>query len=240
MEKLGVIGGLGPAATACFMTRVIEFTDVSRDQDHLDITILNRPQIPDRTAFLLGEPGAESFVPPMNEAALQLEELGCTVLGTPCNTAHACLADISEGLENARFVNMLTETSRAMDMLGCKTVGVLATDGTCAAHVYDDALAAEGIIAVWPDDEHQSQVMEMIFDQVKAGFPIDEKMMGDVCLHMAEKGCDGVVLGCTELSIGSDTRAKVPIPVISALDVLAWACVRECGAPVKDLFEMAR
>lgn len=240
MEKLGVIGGLGPAATARFLMRIVDFTDVSRDQDHLDVTILNRPQTPDRTAYILGEPGAENFVPPMHESAVTLEEMGCTVLSIPCNTAHAGLAEIAEGLHEARFVSMLAETSRAFRELGCKKVGVLATDGTRASKVYDAALAAEDIEADWPDEPYQRTVMEMIFGQVKAGFPIDEEMMKNACLHMADKGCDGVVLACTELTIADATRAQIPVPVVSALDVLAWACVRECGAPVKDLFAMVR
>ena len=54
-KKLGIIGGLGPAATASLFMRIIDHTDAKTDQDHLDITILNRPQIPDRTAFILGK-----------------------------------------------------------------------------------------------------------------------------------------------------------------------------------------
>ena len=46
-KKLGIIGGLGPAATATLFARVIDLTEAETDQDHLDITILTRPQTPD-------------------------------------------------------------------------------------------------------------------------------------------------------------------------------------------------
>ena len=58
MEKLGIIGGMGPAATARLLSRIVELTAADRDQDHLDVTVLNRPSVPDRTAFLLGRPDA--------------------------------------------------------------------------------------------------------------------------------------------------------------------------------------
>ena len=69
LKKLGIIGGLGPAATASLFMRIIEHTDAATDQDHIDITILNRPQIPDRTAYILGK-SDESYVPAVREAAL--------------------------------------------------------------------------------------------------------------------------------------------------------------------------
>ena len=79
-KKLGVIGGVGPLATALFFQRVVEYTKVASDQEHLDIDILNRPGIPNRTDYLLGLEGAPSFVPPMREAALQLARAGVEVV----------------------------------------------------------------------------------------------------------------------------------------------------------------
>ena len=237
-KKLGVIGGVGPAATALFFQRVVEYTNAATDQQHLDIDIVNRPGIPDRTDFLLGKPGAPSFVPPMNEAALQLEAMGCEVLSTPCNTAHAQLSAIAQGLTSAHFVNMLEETAAFVKRLGVTKCAVLATDGTLATQVYDRALERFGIAAQAPDERGQKLVMEVIYDQVKAGNPIDTPAFCELCATMAEKGCNGIILGCTELSL-------VPVPayvsgaaVVDALNVLAWRCVQECGASAKDLMKL--
>ena len=48
-------------------------------------------------------------------------------------------------------------------------------------------------------------------------------------------GCDGIVLGCTELSAVGCAPIVAGAAVVDALDVLAWRCVRECGAPARDL-----
>ena len=235
MEKLGIIGGLGPAATARLMTRIVDFTDAARDQDHLDITVLNRPWIPDRTAYLLGRPGARSFIEPMQQAALELEEAGCGVLCTPCNTAHSRLDDIAAPLAAARFARMPQETAYFAARLGCARVAVLATDGTRATGVYDRALQAAGLEAVWPDAQTQREVMSIIYDEVKAGRAGGPEHVEAVCSALIAQGCDGIILGCTELSVVNCPRRLAGMPVVDALDVLAWRCVQECGAPARDL-----
>lgn len=235
MEKLGIIGGLGPAATARLFAQIVAYTDAQRDQDHLDITILNRPSIPDRTAYLLGKPGAASFVEPMQQAALELEAAGCAVLATPCNTAHARLAAIAAPLGHARFVSMPAETARFAAKLGCRRVGILATDGALSAGVYQDACAAAGIEAAVPASDVQADVMRIIYDDVKAGRPADPVRVASVCDAMIDAGCDGLVLGCTELSLLGLPRRVRGVPVVDALDVLAWRCVGECGGRARDL-----
>ena len=237
-KKLGVIGGVGPLATALFFQRVVEYTKAASDQEHLDVDILNRPGIPNRTEYLLGMEGAPSFVPPMAEAAAQLQDMGCQVLSTPCNTAHAELDAIAEGLTSAYFVNMLEETAAFVKQLGVTKCAVLATDGTIATHVYRDALAACGVEAVAPEAEDQKLVMSIIYDQVKAGIAADAEGFAALCRKMVAAGCDGIILGCTELSC-----VPVPVrcdgaPIVDALNVLAWRCVQECGAPDHNLMEM--
>lgn len=235
MEKLGILGGMGPAATARLFARVVDFTDAARDQDHLDITVLNRPSVPDRTAYLLKTPGAQPFAPVLGDMARTLEGMGCTVLGMPCNTAHSKVEEISSGLLHARMVNMPRETARfAARALGCTHVGVLATDGTLFSGVFQRAFEEAGLQIEYPSDAFQKRVMGIIYDYVKAARPVPEGLLESVFDHLCEHGCDGFVLGCTELSLlGAPVRYSGH-PVIDALDVLAWRCVQECGAPARD------
>ncbi|WP_165171172.1 aspartate/glutamate racemase family protein [Adlercreutzia sp. ZJ242] len=233
MEKLGIIGGLGPAATARLMTRVVEFTDAQRDQDHLDVTVLCRPQIPDRTAYLLGVPGARSFVEPMRQAACELEAAGCTVLATPCNTSHARLEDIAAPLTRARFVPMPDASARLLARGGARRVGVLATDGTMQTGVYARALAAEGLELAPLSPDEQRAVMEVIYDRVKRGDVPGPESLTPLVEALAERCCDGVVLGCTELSVLGMPPCVAGVPVVDALDVLAASCVVACGASLR-------
>lgn len=240
MERLGIIGGLGPAATARLFAQIVAYTDAACDQEHLDVTILNRPRIPDRTAYLLGKPGARSFVEPMQEAARELEAAGCSVLATPCNTAHARLDAIASQLVSARFVDMPASAAEFARELGCSRVGVLATDGALATGVYQRALDAAGVESVLPDEAVQAKVMSIIYDDVKAGRAADGRKVDAVCAALADAGCDGIMLGCTELSLLGLPRRRAAVRIVDALDVLAWKCIAECGAKARDLNEEYR
>ncbi len=231
-KKLGIIGGLGPAATATLFSRVIDLTEAASDQDHLDITILNRPQTPDRTAYILGK-SDQSYLPPLHEAALELESLGCEVLATACVTGHYRSEEWTAGLKAAHLVHMPRETARYLALAGKRRVGIMATDGTGHAHVLQDALEAEGLEAVLPDAENQAKVMSIIYDDVKRGRPANMRAFDEVSAYLREQGCDSVVLGCTELSVINAPAKSHGMVVVDAMEVLAVRSVQECGATVK-------
>lgn len=235
MEKLGVLGGLGPAATARLLARVVHYTQADCDQQHLNAVVFNQPSIPDRTAYLLGHLGAQSFVEPMRDLACRLESLGCTVLATPCNTAHARLNDIAAGLTSAHFVHMPHEAAKFAHALGCMRVGILATDGSLEVGIHQQALAEQGIEAVTPEFEAQKMIMSVIYDEIKAGKPVSIEGVMQVLASLQNAGCDAVILGCTELSLLDLQRRLCDMVIIDALDVLAWRCVQECGASASDL-----
>lgn len=236
MEKLGIIGGMGPAATARLFSRIIDFTDVESDQEHIDITIINRPSIPDRTAFLLGN-SDESFVPHLKEIALKLEDMGCGVLALPCNTSHALIDEIEDVLTESRIVNMPLSSMLFASSLGCENVGVLATDGTIRTEVFQRSADASGIGSSIPSYGAQEMVMDIIYKWVKAGTIPDAVLLESIFEDLEAKDCDAFVLGCTELSLIDVPALWKDIPIIDALDVLAWKCVQECGYDSKDLRE---
>src|SRR4029453_14388367 len=84
---LGVMGGMGPAATAEFLRRLIEATPAGRDQDHLHVLVDNDPSVPDRTAALLGQ--GPDPTPYLVTMAMRLSAAGAEFLVMPCNTASA-------------------------------------------------------------------------------------------------------------------------------------------------------
>lgn len=232
LKKLGIIGGLGPAATARLFSRIVELTDAATDQDHLDITILNRPQIPDRTAYILGE-SDRSYIPAVRDAALELESLGCEVLCMPCVTGHHGFSEAFGCLTKASVLHMPNETARYLARQGRRTVGVMATDGTGRARVLQDALEAQGLTPVFPAPQFQAKVMSIIYDDVKAGRPADMRAFDEVCAHLRERGCDSAVLGCTELSVIDAPEEAHGIIIADAMEVLAQCAVEACGARVR-------
>ncbi|WP_341211453.1 amino acid racemase [uncultured Limimaricola sp.] len=228
--RLGVVGGVGPAATVDFMDKVVRRTQASRDQDHIKMVVEQNPQIPDRTAHLLGE--GEDPTIPLYATCKRLEAEGANAIAIPCNTAHAFVARIQQHL-NIPIINMPTQTAVHIRATypDVTRVGLLATAGTVRSAVYRDALDAVGLTLILPDAETQTGVMEAIYGShgVKAGFTTG-RCRDDLLAaiqHISDKGAEAVILGCTELPlIAPSGSASVGLPILlDPTDILARKCV---------------
>jgi aspartate racemase len=236
--KVGVIGGVGPAATVDFMDKIVRNTPAQRDQDHVRMTVEHDPQIPDRTEHLVGD-GPDPTVA-LYAAAKRLEAADADLIAIPCNTAHAFVERIQPYLA-IPIVNMLHETVRhAAARFGASApVGLLATDGTIASRVYHDAARAAGLRLLTPDAAHQARVMEAIYGPagVKAGHTTGDcrdALMAAIA-HLAGRGAAAVILGCTELPLiqPADEALVVGgrrVAVLDPTDLLARACVAQAAA----------
>ena len=232
--RLGVIGGLGPMATANYLELVIRMTDAKRDQEHPEIIILNIPSIPDRTAYILGR-SRENPLPPMVELGKQMKSLGATVLATPCMTAHyfhEALQD-STGLPLIHGIRCTAQTLRDA---GVKKVGLMATDGTVQSGIFQRQVEELGMELVLPDENGQRGVMTLIYDQVKAGLEPDMALFAAIRDELRAKGAQAVVLGCTELSL-LKKQQDLGRGVLDALEVLAKESVLACGKQVKPDYQ---
>ena len=107
-KVVGILGGIGPEATAELFRRVIKATPVQIEQEHLRIIIDNNPQIPDRTLAILGK--GESPLKELIKTALNLERAGIEIIAIPCNTAHYYLDDLRKSV-HVPVMDMLTETA---------------------------------------------------------------------------------------------------------------------------------
>ncbi len=226
MKKLGIIGGLGPMATAYFMRRIIEMTDAATDQENIEMVVYNTPSIPDRTGFILGK-SKESPLPKIVELANQLERQNVDYIAVPCITAHFFHHDIAKSV----FVpvsNGIQEAGEYLSRRGIKKVGIMATDGTAQTKLFDSVFKDFGIECIYPDPECQKLTMSIIYDDVKAGKPVDMEEFEVVKTQLLEKGAQVVILGCTELSIVKRDN-NVGDNVLDIIDVLAQDCVKKCA-----------
>lgn len=230
---LGVIGGLGPLASAYFMRLVTEMTDAVKDQDHIEILLHSMPQIPDRTKYIIGE-SQDSPLPQMLEAGHGLLRGGATVIAIPCITAHF----FQRTLENELGVTVLNAIEDACELVkeaGIKKVGIMATDGTVKSGLFQKVFEKQGVACVIPSAGEQKNVMSIIYGYVKAGLPIPAELFMSVTNELFENGAEVVLLGCTELSIMKRDNPKLFMnenrdeKYLDVLEVLARSSVKACG-----------
>ncbi len=229
-KTLGIIGGMGPMATAYLLQLIIEMTDAKTDQEHLDVIVFDRPSVPDRTAYILDNKNP-SPLPSLLATARTLEGLGAGCLCAPCVTSHYFYKELSEGV-SVPFVNMLAETAAELHKYGKKKVGILATTGTVRTGLFQAALKGLGLSAVLPSEKGQALTMSIIYDEIKAGKPPSGEKLAQVTGELLSAGCDSLVLGCTELSLIKKAMA-LPPGCLDALEVLAKRCVTACGGALK-------
>lgn len=232
--RLGVIGGLGPMATAYYLELVIRMTDVKRDQDHPEIIIANIPSIPDRTAFILGE-SQDDPLSPMLEIGNQLKNMGATVVATPCITAHYFHEALQDGI-GLPLIHAIRSTAEVLRGAGVRKVGLMATDGTVQSGIFQKQIEEYGMELVLPSEEGQRGVMTLIYDQVKAGLEPDLELFNSIRDQLRRNGAEAVVLGCTELSL-LKKNCDLGSDVLDALEVLAKESVLACGKPVRKEYD---
>ena len=228
--SLGIIGGMGPMATAVFYEKIVGLTDASRDQDHIDTIIYSCPQIPDRTAFFLGRSSADPY-PVILSLARKLEQQGVSIIAIPCITAAYFQKDLSEDI-GVPVINGIVETSRKLAGMGIKCAGIMATEGSIRNRLIADSLEDHGITPVEPDAEYQKIITDIIYDDVKAGRPVDLAKLDKVADHLTSRGAQICILGCTELSVVAHDH-DLGDRYCDILDVLAEASVAACGKEIK-------
>ncbi len=224
--KLGILGGLGPAASAYFYEMITEHTKAERDQDHIDILLSSRASTPDRTAFILGK-SRENPLPVMIRDAKYLESCNVSAIVIPCNTAHYFIDEIRRSV-SVPMPSIITETVAHIKRAGYKKAGILATEGTVSAGSYQMECERAGIEWEIPSEESQKAISEIIYGNVKQGKPVDREKFLAVCRELFDKGCETLILGCTELSLvnrslGGDERFT------DSLEVLAYTAIKLCG-----------
>lgn len=196
---LGILGGLGPAASCYLYQMLIDHTPAARDQDHIDLVISSRASTPDRTAFITGASEADPFEV-MEQDGANLVHYGATVLAIPCNTAHYFYDRLAAALP-VPVLNMPRLTVAEAKAHGCTKLGVLATDGTLLAETYQIMCEQAGLAWAVPSAEHQKGLMSVIYDDIKQGRRADMAKFRAAADDLRAQGCDRAVLGCTELSL---------------------------------------
>ncbi len=226
-KVLGILGGMGPAASAHFYTMLTKFTKASCDGEHMKLLLLSATDIPDRTAFILGKSRANPL-PRMKEAAACLAAAGAELIAVPCNTAEYFHADLQKACP-VPILRTAHESAAFAAEQGVRKLGIMATEGTVRARIYHRALAEFGIIPVTPGARGQEKLNAIIYESVKKSLPPDKAAFRDVAEELYARGCDTIVLGCTELSLVTLDETDKKYAFIDSLAVLAKKSIALCG-----------
>lgn len=228
---IGVIGGMGAAASHLFYGMVTEMTAAEKDQDHLRLLLYSDASMPDRTGAILKE-DYETVEAQLLDDAKLLEQAGCQAICITCNTAHFFADRIKDRLSIPILHMLDLTTARIQRVHPGGKVAILATDGTVKTKIYQNRLSQVGLKPYLLPADYQKGVMAEIYDRVKAGKPHDSQFWKDLDKHLHEEGCDAAILGCTELSV-IKKNGQLPAYYVDPMKILAAEAIRFSGRQVK-------
>ncbi|TIQ38176.1 MAG: amino acid racemase, partial [Mesorhizobium sp.] len=226
---VGVLGGMGPAATIELMRRVMEATPAADDADHIHLLVDQNPKVPSRIDALINGTGPS----PLDELvrmAKGLERAGATMLAIACNTAHGYAGDIAAAVR-IPLLDMVALTAEAIarQPLSRRRVSMLASTAVLQLGLYEKAFQAFGVETRYPDD--QTEIMAIIKAVKKEGATAELRRRFNVVARQSLAGdVDLLAIACTELSLLVD-GLDADMAKIDALDILASTIVERAGRP---------
>lgn len=227
-KKLGILGGMGPLASKVFYERIINNTQASCDNDHINIMLLSHASIPDRTKVILENRDHSEIIDPVRGDIRAFEAYGVANIAVACNTFHYFIEELAE-LTNIPLINMVDLASRDAKKYGTK-VTVLGTEGTLKTKIYDKYLEKYGLEHFKVDEEMAKKVMEIIY-HIKATNDTKSKDFNEICKYFLDQG-SVPILACTELST-IDLDPAIEDQVVDALSVLARECILRSSYKLK-------
>lgn len=223
-RRVGILGGMGPAAAIDLQAKILAATPAATDREHLPVVVWNVPQVPDRVAAVLGR--GPSPLPAMLEGVRALEASGCEAFAVACNTAHHWAGELAASAR-IPMLHIADAAMAAMERLPVPPlrVGLLATRGTLAAAFYGERLASRGFQWMAPTEEEQAQFVDAAIARVKAGDAAGARAPFEATARaLAARGAEVILLACTELPLAAE-GARSPVPVLDASRALAEAIV---------------
>jgi aspartate racemase len=225
-RTIGVLGGMGPAATADFYQKIVAATPAKRDQDHPRAVILSDPQIPDRTAAIFGR--GPDPTPALIAAAQVLVQMGADFIAIPCVTAHHFHAAL-QGAVAVPVLHIVEETAEALaaECPALRRFGLLATTGTLRTGLFEAHFAPRGMRLLTPDPSVQETAVMPAVYGVKTGEPIPAacRRIREAAEHLIARGAQAIVAGCTEVPLILQPEG-LPVPLVDPTAILARAAVR--------------
>jgi aspartate racemase len=223
-KALGVLGGMGPLATADFLQKLVLATRAGRDQEHIPVIVYGDCTTPDRTAAVLGT--GPSPLPQLTEGIEFLNAARVSAIAIPCNSAHCWHQEMADA-SLAPVLHIVEASARQVQRNNRKTqrVGVLSTEGTHRMGIYKATLEKMGFEVIAPTQEEFELLVSPGIADIKANRLQDAEAKFDSAADkLIARGAQQIILGCTEIPLGMQKRAAAnPSTIVDSTQALVNA-----------------
>ncbi len=220
-KSIGILGGMGPDASAALYTLLIEKarTDfgATRNEDYPDILLHSIP-VPD---FITNKDNVPAALTMLQASVRGLTPL-CSCFGIACNTAHLLLPELEQET-SVPFVSMIEAVAAEVRKRGYKKVGLMATPTTFRSRLYQESLQTDCAV-ITPSETQVDELGNIVNEILAGGFATTRNRLIEIADDLRSQGSEAIVLGCTELPLVFPHTYM--LPVLSSLDALSTALLR--------------
>ena len=229
VKKLGILGGMGPAASAEFVNRLIAQTSASCDQEHIPFVLWSDPRVPDRSTSLRNKDDL-----PLSwllNGIQGLKSAGCNCIVIPCNTAHFWFDEMKKQASwNSKIIHIVDSVVDALQCVNVtnSTIGIIGTQATIELGLYQYKLNKLGWNCITPTKEEMNTLVQPAINLIKANNnEAAQPLIMTVVNRLIDSGAKAVVLGCTELPLAVKQTEEKGIPLINSIDSLVKSALIE-------------
>lgn len=221
---IGIVACSAEGASLCYRTICAESPRLLGPHAHPEVSMhtpslagyvdcLDRGDLPGVAALMLA-------------SARKLDAIGADFFICPDNTIHQAFHLVAPHSPRP-WLHIAQVVADEAAARGHKRVGVLGTHWLVASDVYPDALHSRGIEALRPDDDDREAMGRIIMDELVGGqvLPQSVIVLQQIVARLAGRGCDAVVLGCTELPLVLGDQ-NCAVPTLDSTRLLARAALR--------------
>lgn len=225
MKKIiGILGGMGPGATADAFEKLVARTPARKDQEHIPVIVASLPDIPDRTENII-HAGA-SPLPAMINSLNILKNAGASCIIMPCNTAHYWYCELKKHIK-IPFISIIESTCERIISEQKHPVAILATTATIRTRLYQNKLAKAGVSYLIPDENDQDSIMKSIRLYKSGNSEVAYNTLLPCLEKLENSGAKYFIMGCTEIPlILHDLSQKQPEKYIDTTEELIKNAIR--------------
>jgi len=224
-KTIGILGGMGPEATAELYLRIVrnfQLKGAKYDSDFPEFYINSIP-LPD----VIENNISESLVKTMLiDGVKKLEYLGSSFIAIPCNSVFTYYKEMHDAVK-IPIINIMEETAKEAGKKGYKKVGLLGTKLTTRNKLFEKSLKKYDVLTINPTIKQQDTITKVIVNILKGKkLKNDKKKLLLISNCLKKLGAEAIILGCTELPLITKNNNK-NIKFLDTIEIIANAIMKK-------------
>jgi len=201
-KTIGILGGMGPSASASLYDKMLEYAQrefgAVQDDEYPPIVIYSLPLVGFDESGIVDPDSVRSL---LIEGVKKLEDAGCDLIIVACNTVHIFYDDMQSAVKIPIF-NIVKETAKRVINFHYQHVGLICSQSTTNAQLYENEFARHGIRVSTPSADQQKDLNRVIKHVMGGHQGLDDVLaLKKIIRDYLHEGAEAIVIGCTEIPL---------------------------------------